>query len=236
MNNTWIFGDVHGEYKKLQECIAAANLQEGDRIISLGDLVDRGSQSYEVIEYCLELDKKYDCIFVRGNHDATWRDALLKEDPLANTLYNQGGRQTYQSYLKHCHETSDGRLVVPLSHFNFFVNTQVNYWVDENNNCYVHGGFNRHEPIEGQLEAVLNWDRDLFLAALSYKAMKDNTHPFRIKDNFNHIFVGHTPTLYWGVPTPITAANITNLDTGAGKSNEAMLTIMNLETREYEQR
>lgn len=231
---TYILGDVHGMYDKLMACLQAVNFDyENDRLISLGDLVDRGPDSFLVVE---ELLKIRNLVAIRGNHDATWRDALLKEDPLANTLYKQGGRETYQSYLKHCHETSDGRLVVPLSHFNFFVNTQINYWVDENNNCYVHGGFNRHEPIEGQLEGVLNWDRDLFMSALSYKAMKDNTHPFRIKDNFNHIFVGHTPTLYWGVPVPITAANITNLDTGAGKSNEALLTIMNLETREYEQR
>lgn len=236
MNNTWIFGDVHGEYKKLQECIKAVNLQEGDRIISLGDLVDRGNQSYEVIEYCLELDKKYDCIFIRGNHDATWRDALLKEDPMANMLYNQGGRETYISYLKNCHETQDGRLVVPLSHFDFFVNKQVNYYVDEAQNLFVHGGFNRHEYIANQSEQVLNWDRDLFMAYRGYLSMKNNEYPFKIKDTFNHIYIGHTPTQYFGSSTPLLYPLMSNLDTGCGKGNDGRLTIMNLETREYEQR
>lgn len=229
---TYIIGDVHGMYDKLMACLQAVNFDyENDKLISLGDLVDRGPDSFLVVE---ELLKIRDLVAIRGNHDATWRDALLKEDPLANTLYNQGGRQTYQSYLNNCHETSDGRLIVPLSHFNFFVNTQVNYWVDENNNCYVHGGFNRHEPIEGQLEAVLNWDRDLFLAYRGYLSMKNNEYPFKMKDNFNHIYIGHTPTNYFGSSEPLIYPLITNLDTGCGKSG--LLTIMNLETKEYEQR
>lgn len=50
--------------------------------------------------------------------------------------------------------------------------------------------------------------------------MKDNEHPFKIKDTFKHIYVGHTPTIYWDKNTPITAANITNLDTGCGKAKK----------------
>ena len=55
MKNIWIFGDVHGEIDKFKKCIESVDLKEGDRIISLGDLVDRGKYSFEVIEYCIEL-------------------------------------------------------------------------------------------------------------------------------------------------------------------------------------
>ena len=63
--------------------------------------------------------------------------------------------------------------------------------------------------------------------------MKDNKYSFKIKDGFSHIYVGHTPTTYWGEVMPITAADITNLDTGCGKGG--LLTIMNLETKEFKQ-
>jgi serine/threonine protein phosphatase 1 len=228
---TYIVADIHGEYDKLMACLQAVNFDyEYDRLIQLGDVVDRGPKSYEVVE---ELLKIKNLVAIRGNHDATWRDALLKEDPLANVLYEQGGRQTYQSYLNNCHETSDGRVVVPISHFNFFVNKQINYYVDEVGNLFVHGGFNRHEHIAEQPEQILNWDRDLFMAYRGYLSMKNDKHPFKIKDKFNHIYIGHTPTQYFGSDEPLMYPLITNLDTGSGKGGK--LTIMDLETKEFKQ-
>lgn len=229
---TYVVADIHGDYDRFMECLDAVKFDyENDILIQLGDVVDRGVDSFLVVDKLLKIKN---LIAIRGNHDATFRDAIKSGDLTNNMLYSQGGRETRQSYYKHCHKDDRGEIVIPESHIEFFINTQKNYWVDENNNLFVHGGFNRHEFIEGQSENVLIWDRDLFLAALSYASMKDNEHPFKIKDKFNHIYVGHTPTIYWGINTPITAANITNLDTGCGKSG--LLTIMNLETKEYEQK
>jgi serine/threonine protein phosphatase 1 len=68
----------------------------------------------------------------------------------------------------------------------FFAN-QLPYHLDENNNLFVHGGFNRHERLEEQGD-LLWWDRDLWSKALSYgnmKAVDGIRHPkFKMVGNY----------------------------------------------------
>lgn len=239
--NTWIFGDVHGEIDKLKKCIEFIDLKEGDEIISLGDLVDRGEYSFEVIDYCIELQNKYKCIFIRGNHDYHFYSGLISGEYL---LYNQGCMETLRSYI---HNTKSFKQLclncqfriedIPKSHQLFFKN-QRPYYIDQDNNCFVHGGFNRHHLIEntGKIHGDISdlwWDRDLLHSARSYNSMKDKTYKFKNKNNFKEIFIGHTPTTYFGSSTPLNVANIWDLDTGCGKSYDAKLTIMNLHTKEF---
>lgn len=228
-NRTFIMGDIHGMYDKLMACLQAVSFDyTNDTLIQLGDVVDRGPDSYLVVEQLLKIKN---LIAVRGNHDDCWMQGLFayREDYQNQievfTLYNQGARETLQSYTR--------RGIDPNVHLQFFRN-QLNYYINENNNCFVHGGFNRHLPITEQREiSDLWWDRDLWLAARSYGQMEDNIHRFKIKDGFDEIFIGHTPTTYFGSTEPLKAANITNLDTGCGKGG--LLTIMNLKTREIKQ-
>lgn len=229
-NRTFIMGDIHGMYDKLMACLQAVSFDyTNDTLIQLGDVVDRGPDSYLVVE---ELLKIKNLIAIRGNHDDCWMQGLFfyKEDYQNQievfSLYNQGARETLQSYTR--------RGIDPNVHLQFFRN-QLNYYIDKNNCCFVHGGFNRHLPIAEQREiSDLWWDRDLWLAARSYGQMEDNVHRFKIKDGFDEIFIGHTPTIYFGSTEPLKAANITNLDTGCGKGG--LLTIINLETREIKQK
>lgn len=217
MSKTFILGDIHGEYQQLTDLLKLINFNyDKDTLIQLGDVVDRGLYSYECIE---ELLKIKNLIAIRGNHDECWWDYLKGNE---ETLWDQGGEQTYMSYQRNN--------VQPSIHFDFFKN-QVDYYIDKNNNLFIHGGFNRHELLKDQNPEIFYWDRDLFLAALSYGSMNNNEHPFKIKENFNNIYIGHTPTPYWGKSVPITAANITNLDTGCGKGDYP-LTAINLKTKE----
>lgn len=56
---------------------------------------------------------------------------------------------------------------VPVSHKVFFENQKI-YHI-ENNNCYVHGGFNRFQPFEGQTNSTYFWDRILWQEALQWQ-------------------------------------------------------------------
>lgn len=219
--NKYIIADIHGEYDKLVACLKSVNFdKEKDLLIQLGDVVDGGSGSYECIELLLSIKNS---IFIRGNHDELWFKNI--ENPDNNFLWWQGARETYQSYLDNN--------VDPIIHESFFLK-QREYYIDEDNNYFVHGGFNRHHSLESQEgSTVFSWDRDLLLQAMSYESMKDYEHPFRIVGNPKEVFLGHTPTTLWDITTPIKAANIWNLDTGSGKGG--LLTIMNLETKEYNQ-
>ena len=241
INKTFILADIHGEYEKLMSCLQQVNFNyENDKLIQLGDVVDRGSDSYLVVEELLQIKN---LIAIRGNHDDTFYRSIITGNN--NILFNQGGKETLESYIRHCNPEKeivykDSKYITdfeeddyPKSHVEFFKN-QLPYYIDNNNNCFVHGGFNRHLFIaEQREESDLWWDRDLWLAARSYGQMEDNEHRFKVKDGFDEIFIGHTPTTYFKSTIPLKAANITCLDTGCGKGG--VLTIMNLETREIHQ-
>lgn len=230
-NRTLVVGDIHGELEKLISCLEQANLQPNDRIVFLGDYVDRGPDSFGVVEHLLNMKDKYEMIFIKGNHDAVFFTSYTAGS--LNPLFNQGGAETMKSYQANCQESDKFPLfVMPDNHFDFYSN-QLHYFVDENNNCFVHGGFDRHRLISEQLLTNLIWDRDMWLAARSFTTMKNTEYKFKIKDNFNEVFIGHTPTQYFDSATPLNYANIWCVDTGAGKFGDGTVTIMDIETKEF---
>lgn len=223
----YAIGDIHGCYDKLISCLRAVNFDyENDLLIQLGDIVDRGPDTYKCVE---ELLKIKNLIAIQGNHDECWLNSILSKQIENGQLWKFGALQTYQSYL------DVG--IKPEVHLDFF-KKQVKYYIDEKNRYFVHGGFNRHYPINEQLdETVYTWDRDLFLQAMSYENMNEEArkYPFKINGKPSEVFIGHSPTNQWDITTPINVCNIWNLDTGAGKWENGLLTIMNIETKEYKQ-
>ncbi|HHN66265.1 MAG TPA: serine/threonine protein phosphatase [Nitrospirae bacterium] len=71
---TLVIGDIHGEYHKLIRVLQIAGYSSSDRLVFLGDYLNRGHESREVLEYLIELKKDRRNIFLRGNHE----DVLLK--------------------------------------------------------------------------------------------------------------------------------------------------------------
>jgi len=65
MNRTLVIGDIHGSFKALQQIIEKAAVNETDQLIFLGDFVDGWSQSFEVIQFLIELEKKIKCVFIK---------------------------------------------------------------------------------------------------------------------------------------------------------------------------
>ncbi len=220
--NRYVIGDIHGGYKALLQCLERSKFDyEKDQLISLGDIVDGWSESYECVE---ELLKIKNLIAIRGNHDE-WFNEYIKTG-IHGSNWTQGADATKKSY-----QRSDGFFIGD-THEKFF-RDQINYYIDDDNNCFVHGGFNRHELINEQhYPYIYYWDRDLWNSALSYKSI-DGKHKFKTKNKFKEVFIGHTTTGCWGFDIPMKAANIYNLDTGAGF--EGKLTIMNVDTHEYYQ-
>ena len=230
----YIVGDVHGMYNSLIKGLELVNFKpEEDTLISLGDLVDRGPDSFKVVDYIMNLPNK---ICIRGNHDKWW-ELYLKQGkhPID---FHHGSDKTYQSYLKECemHE------VILLDHLMFF-ESQKDYYLDEAGNLFVHGGFNRHLDIDKQqIPEIYYWDRDLFMQALSngsLSRMGKEHSKLKFKDTrIKRVFIGHTPTINFKIGAdgnPIFAAGgkVINLDTGACFTAEGgKLTIMSLETLE----
>ena len=241
-----VIGDIHGSHKGLIQVLERSNFNnEKDQLIQLGDICDGWPEVYQCVE---ELLKIKDLIAIRGNHDDLFRKWLI--DDIHPFGWRQKGIGTLKSYSEQVdctysnsykgYRTTLTPEKVPVEHYNFFMSTQKLYHID-NNVLFVHGGFNRHFPLQYTLDKdaeILYWDRDLWFSALSYKAMNNEEYSFKIKDEFKEIFIGHTPTINWSdkdnnpITTPMHAGVVWNLDTGA-KYAGGKVTIMDIDTKEY---
>lgn len=212
-----VLGDIHGELEALQEVFKLSAFDfEMDRLIQIGDICDRGPSSYEVVELLKKCNK---LILIEGNHDQ-WFKAFIRSNMqhIDELWMQQGAISTLESYSRYKYN--------PRIHELFYAK-QLPYYIDADNNCFVHGGFNREHTIADQDKRRFAWDRTLANEMM-------NCLPGRkleTADHFKHIYIGHTPTIYWGDTKPITRAGITNIDTGCGKGG--VLTIMDTETGEY---
>ena len=229
---TFVMGDIHGNFRALKQCLELTKFDyENDTLIQLGDVVDGYDEVYECVE---ELLKIKNLISIKGNHDDWFKEFLITgRHPYR---WEQGGKGTKNSYLKHLGDFKSDD--VPKSHAEFFLQQRL-YYIDKENRFFTHGGFNRHELVEETAKYnsdVFFWDRDLFNAALSYKSMSKNLPfgkklIFKNKNNFKEIFIGHTITQCWDKHEPMNAANIWNLDTGAGWKL-GRLSVMDVNTKE----
>lgn len=95
-----VIGDIHGCYSTLKKL--HSKLTNTKKIYSVGDLVDRGKYSKEVIEYCIKFSIKP----VKGNHEDMLIKAIDNSDKFfgfmykdAELYYYNGGRETQHSYI-----------------------------------------------------------------------------------------------------------------------------------------
>jgi len=102
----YAIGDVHGRFDLLQQLVAQVEADDAERgpaethVVLLGDLIDRGPQSREVIDYFLKGAPGFaEWHFVQGNHE----EMLLRmvDEPDSSYLpqfLRYGGRETFESY------------------------------------------------------------------------------------------------------------------------------------------
>lgn len=110
-----VIGDVHGCYYTLQNLVEKIKTKyPGIKIYCVGDLVDRGNYSLEVIDFMLEQGIE----FTRGNHDVMFYSYY--KDPFSsmgrNWMHN-GAPSTIQNYEEHpekLNEHLDSILKAPL--------------------------------------------------------------------------------------------------------------------------
>jgi serine/threonine protein phosphatase 1 len=106
-NSTWAFGDIHGHYDQMMRLVKKCQ-SDGmdlfkDIIIFLGDIVDGGDQTKQVIDQLMRWQKNNKNIIVLyGNHEDLLLDALLYNGRIYdcyNLWWGQGGKATYESFL-----------------------------------------------------------------------------------------------------------------------------------------
>src|SRR2546423_870638 len=94
---TLAIGDIHGCHEALICLLRHVEPHAEDRIVFLGDYIDRGPASREVVETLLQLGGECAPVFLRGNHEVMildGRDDVLK----ANLWQSYGGLEALMSY------------------------------------------------------------------------------------------------------------------------------------------
>ncbi len=209
MNRTIVIGDIHGGLKALIQLLQKIDISPNDKLIFLGDYVDGWSDSANTVTYLIELAKQNTCVFIRGNHDDL-TEAWLKTGDLNEQWLQHGGQSSIDAYRNFSSEEKK-------AHLDFY-SQMVDYYVDKNNNLFVHAGFtNIRGPEQEYFPKTLFWDRTLWemVLALDKKLAKDNDYYPKRLLLFEEIFIGHTPVTRIGKEKPVNIANVWNTDTGA---------------------
>lgn len=226
MSRTLAIGDIHGGLRALQQVFERAEVSVNDRLIFLGDYVDGWSESSGVISFLIELSRKQECIFIRGNHDAWCEDWIAFGNDPDIWLFN-GGKSTVESYKNYSLEELE------VHHLEFFQKMK-NFHIDEKNRLFIHAGYSSmHGPEKEVYSSNYHWDRTLWETAVSMDARLEKNselYPKRLL-LYHEIFIGHTPTLYIGSKEPVNKANVWNLDTGAAFTGA--LTLLDIDTKEF---
>jgi serine/threonine protein phosphatase 1 len=225
MNRTLVIGDIHGGLRALHQIMERANVTTNDTLIFLGDYVDGWSQSPDVIDYLINLNKKQVCIFIRGNHDElllTW----LYESKDNLQWFNHGGEATVNAYAT----VPDAK---KKKHIEFLRSLQ-NYYLDDQNRLFIHAGFTNINGITHEyFPKLFYWDRTLWETALALNENLDinNLHYPKRFTLYKEIYIGHTPVTRIEQTIPIQKACIWNVDTGAAFNGP--LTIMDIDSKEF---
>ena len=174
-------GDIHGRVDLLHEMhrlIAedAASLTPGTSkvLIYLGDYVDRGLESRQVIDLLIR-DRLADfqTVHLLGNHDA-WLLSFLVDASIAPIWLRYGGDATMVSYGVRLpipqddvryYEQLQGELRqrIPRTHVEFLQSLELSF--ESGDYLFVHAGVDPARPLDRQVADDLLWIREPFLSS-----------------------------------------------------------------------
>jgi serine/threonine protein phosphatase 1 len=92
MDRIFAISDIHGCFKPFYELVVnTVRLKKSDQLILLGDYIDRGEQSKEVIDFIIDLHKKgFNVTTLAGNHEVMLIDSYYNRDMMPLWLMNNG--------------------------------------------------------------------------------------------------------------------------------------------------
>lgn len=187
-------GDIHGCFDSFRTMIEQKiQIRKEDKIVLLGDYIDRGPQSKEVVDYIIDLKNSgFDVVPVMGNHEAMLLDTLSNNEYFSKWIQN-GGTETLRSF----GVNSLGKLAP--RYIGFFKG--LPYYFEFEDYLFVHAGFN---------DAINNPFEDLY--SMIWRCREKYMHPL-LKDKT--IVHGHRPISVAACTENIHSQNkVINLDTG----------------------
>jgi serine/threonine protein phosphatase 1 len=205
----YVIGDIHGRLDLLHRIVEQIHLDVDRRppsdclIVTLGDYVDRGPDSFGVVERLARNPFGVKYTALRGNHE-TLMETFLADPAIGDHWARLGGLETLHSYGVPVDALMAGRgfdqaarrlkAAIPDEHFEFLSTLKLSATVGGNFLC--HAGIRPGVPLDQQSSEDLQWIRDEFLNSTM---------------DFGKLVIhGHTP-IEW----PEVLPNRINIDTGA---------------------
>ncbi|MCL6707638.1 serine/threonine protein phosphatase [Pseudomonas sp. R2.Fl] len=164
----YAIGDVHGCMEALlrleRKIVEDAAPRAGARLlVYLGDYVDRGPSSAQVLDHLIAPPPAgFERVCIAGNHDEMFLDFVTGEGR-NDAFLEKGGRQALASYGIDCEGRSKTELSaamrarIPAGHINFIADLPS--LLSVGNYCFVHAGLDPSLPFEDQTDRVLMWSR-----------------------------------------------------------------------------
>ncbi|BBU63229.1 metallophosphoesterase [Methylosinus sp. C49] len=205
----YVIGDVHGRddlpdtlCRSIEKDLAGTPL-ERTSIVFLGDYIDRGPRSAEVVERIVSGATPAPVMALRGNHEAILLQ-FLEDENVLDSWRRYGAMEALLSYGVDLKEVLRGRDFdvarielrdkLPPAHLRFCEDTKLSWSLGDYFFC--HAGCRPNVPLARQQEGDLLWIREEFLG---FSGPWDKV-----------IVHGHTPA-----PAPEELPHRINLDTGA---------------------
>lgn len=173
----YAIGDIHGNLDLLEGLLARICADEQARggpkgeLIFLGDLINRGPKSAQVIDCLVALQaERPQSRFLLGNHEEVFLKALSGDAGALRFFDRMGGTQTILSYgiTKEAYEAADYaelalmlQAAVPSAHRAFLASFKD--IIVEGSYVFVHAGIRPGVPLEEQQSSDLRWIREEFL-------------------------------------------------------------------------
>lgn len=147
-------GDIHGCFHALTTLAAYVPFESEDVVITLGDYVNRGPNSYAVIDWLIARHNTGQLIPLRGNHEVMMLAAREDADNFERWVH-YGGDATLTSYSPF---GDPGRFTdVPDAHWAFLEN-DLRGWHEIDSHFFVHANAYPEMPLAEQPDVMLYWE------------------------------------------------------------------------------
>ena len=150
---TLAIGDIHGCHAALTCLLEKVKPCADDRIIFLGDYIDRGPDSRAVVDSLIKLTTTCTPFFLRGNHEAMVL-AAREDDLKSNIWQNCGGFEALISY--GAADDSNWAEKIPETHWNFLAGTEP--YFETESHIFVHACLDAEADMADQRDWMLYWE------------------------------------------------------------------------------
>lgn len=151
MNRLFAISDIHGCFNPFYELVVRViDLSKSDRLILLGDYIDRGEQSREVIDFIMDLKKKgFNVTALTGNHEQMLLESYSDTGMLYQWFMNSGMSTLFSFGIREIEE-------IGKKYLEFF--NSLDYYLEVGKYLFVHAGFSDHEADPFADKHTMVWE------------------------------------------------------------------------------